>query len=200
MLISKNVTTLISKKFVYIIICLLLTSCCWDDNNCRDCINDNCNDEILTEAKIDSPAIQMQQTPVWCWAASIQNALASYGVSVGQDKIVITTYGDTVNLPIFDPRQAVINLLNENYLVAPYGKVIHPYFVNGPPSPNVLVRELSREKSPILVLYKNPQGGGHVVVCYGVKYTGNEASPTITEVMVKDPWDATEKCTEIVIA
>jgi hypothetical protein len=142
---------------------------------------------------IQSPSIEQQQTPVWCWAASIQNALATYGVVTTQEAIVTATYGTVVNASIFDPRQAVINLLNNNYLVAPEGLVIHPFFVAGPPRPEVLIRELGRERSPLLVFYMNPQGGGHVVVCYGAKYTGSESYPMITEVWIKDPWDVQEK-------
>lgn len=178
-------------KWVCIFLVAFLTGCgCEWDNSCKD---DSDTLGTINEAKIQSPAIQKQQTSVWCWAASIQNALSSYGVNTSQEQIVTATYGNVQILPIFDPREAVINLLKENYLLAPQGKVIHPYFVAGPPAPSVLVRELSREKSPILVFYSNPQGGGHVVVCYGVKYSGNESNPTIVEVMVKDPWDATEK-------
>jgi hypothetical protein len=146
-----------------------------------------------TVVQIQSPPIQQQQTPVWCWAASIQNVLASYNVSVTQDAIVEATYGNVANLPLFVPQQAVLNLLNENYLVAPQNMVIHPFFVAGAPTPSVLIREIGREHSPILTMYTNGPNSGHVVVCYGAKYTGTADNPTVIEVWVKDPWDAQNK-------
>jgi hypothetical protein len=149
--------------------------------------------EQETVVEIQSPPINQQQTAVWCWAASMENALATYGVYVSQSDIVMTTYGRVANLPLFNASQAVTGLLNNNFRVAPQGKVIHPFIVAGPPAPSVLVRELGQELSPVLVFYNNPQGGGHVVVCYGAKYTGTAAYPIITEVWIKDPWDAQEK-------
>lgn len=143
--------------------------------------------------RLSTPAIQRQQTPVWCWAASIQNVLSSYNVQVTQQQVVQATYGGTANLPLFDPRQAALNLLQANSLVAPQQQVVHPFFVSGPPRPDVLVREIKRERSPLLVFYQNPSGGGHVVVCYGIEYTGTEMSPIITRVFIKDPFDASEK-------
>jgi hypothetical protein len=143
--------------------------------------------------QIQSPPIEKQQTAVWCWASSIQNGLGSYGINIPQSQIVMTTYGRVINLPIFDPREAAINFFRQNHLVAPQGRVIHPYFVPGAPRPDVLIRELSRERAPLLVFYSNPNGGGHVVVCYGARYSGPPNFPTITEVWVKDPWDAQNK-------
>lgn len=147
--------------------------------------------EVTVE--IQSPAIEKQQTEVWCWAASIQNALSSYQVVISQEEVVMTTYGRVVNLPLFNAQEAVANLFQNNYRLAPQGKVVHPFFVNGPPIPSVLIRELGREKSPLLVFYQNPQGGGHVVVCYGARYTGTASNPTITTILVKDPWEAENK-------
>jgi len=142
---------------------------------------------------VQTPPIQQQQTQVWCWAASIQNVLAAYGVTKTQQEIVAATYGTVIMYPLFNSKQAVFNLLNANYQVSPQGMVVHPFYIDGAPRADILIRELGRERSPLLVFYNNQQGGGHVVVCYGARYTGNESSPTITEIFVKDPWDATEK-------
>ena len=136
--------------------------------------------------KINTPPIRQQQGAQWCWAASIQNVLSTYGVHVEQPVIVQATWGRVVDLPVFDPRQAVGNLLAANALVAPQGKVVHPFFQNGAPAASALVRELEVEKAPVIVFYRHSTGG-HVVVCYGIEYTGTPTHPLITKVFVRDP-------------
>jgi hypothetical protein len=153
-----------------------------------------CTSSIFAETVIlDTPGIKKQKTPVWCWAASIQNVLSAYSVSVSQEQVVTATYGTVRNLPLFDPRLAVINLLKASAQVAPQGKVVHPFYVAGPPRPDVLIRELAREESPLMVFYRNPQGGGHVVVCYGVEYRLSRQGPIITKVFIKDPAEGKNK-------
>lgn len=42
-----------------------------------------------------------QKEPQWCWAACIQMAFRFHGYEVSQERIVMNTYGRTVNLPAF---------------------------------------------------------------------------------------------------
>lgn len=140
-----------------------------------------------TVVKLETPAIKGQKQSQWCWASSIQNVLASYGVQVKQETVVKATWGRVQNLPVFNPTQAVANLLKANAKVAPEGKVVHPFIVAGAPVPAHLVRELEREKSPVMFFYLHPRGG-HVVVCYGIEYMGSPSAPIINKIFVKDPW------------
>jgi hypothetical protein len=135
--------------------------------------------------KIDTRPILQQQGAHWCWAASIQNVLSTYGVDVEQQDIVRMTWGRVVDLPAFDPRQAVEGLLAVNAFVAP-GKVVHPFFQNDAPAASFLVREIEVEKAPVIVFYRNSTDA-HVVVCYGIEYTGTPTQPRITNVFVRDP-------------
>jgi hypothetical protein len=150
--------------------------------------------------KIETPKIEQQKASQWCWAASIQNCLAAYDVKVEQEKIVQATWGRVADLPAYSPVQAVENLLKASALVAPKGKVVHPFLApHAPGNPLAeaalarnLVRELEREKSPVMVWYKNSPAGGHVVVCSGVTYIGPADAPRVTQVLVKDPFSGSE--------
>jgi len=142
---------------------------------------------------LQTPAVEAQRTANWCWAAVIQNVLAAYDVRVSQEQVVMATYGRVVDLPLFDARQAVMNLFSANSLVAPRGRVVHPFLVSGAPFAPVLVREIEREKSPVVAIYRQFGGSQHAVVCYGVQYTGTPEQPTVVRVFVKDPADGQEK-------
>jgi hypothetical protein len=139
------------------------------------------------------PPIEHQKTKVWCWAAAIQNILAANRVSETQESVVMRTYGTVDTFGLADASQAVLNLWSNNQQLDSSGLALVPLFMIGPPKPEIIIRELTREKSPFLIFYTNPEGGGHVVVCYGVSYCGNDSAPILTRILVKDPRDATCK-------
>ena len=143
--------------------------------------------DLVKRVLVQSSPIEREQIPAWSWAASVENVLKTYGVKIAPEAIVNATYNGTVNLPPFDPEQAVSNLLKNGYMIAPPGMVVLPYFIPRPPKANYLVRELAREKAPILIFCKDSPGKNHVVVCYGADYTGDESDPEIVGVYIKDP-------------
>ena len=145
-----------------------------------------------TTVKIPVAHIERQKGAQWCWAASIQSILATYGVHVEQETVVKATWGSIVDLPVFDPSQAVTNLLKANAKVAPEGRVVHPFYSVGVPIPAFVVHELSVEKAPFMIFYRQMQGG-HVVVCNGVEYQGSAENPIITKIFVQDPWTGQEQ-------
>jgi hypothetical protein len=56
----------------------------------------------MSTAMLDFVAA-VQAHDKWCWAASVQAILASYGILIGQDQIVARVYGS----PIHDSRDSV---------------------------------------------------------------------------------------------
>ena len=51
-------------------------------------------------AKLDEEKVnqnfKFQQTPVWCWAATIQMSLKYYGFDISQQEIVARTFGQVI--------------------------------------------------------------------------------------------------------
>jgi hypothetical protein len=129
-----------------------------------------------------------QQTPVWCWAASIQAILAHYGITRTQEDIVRATFGRVVASVAADPRQLYNALVNNRFTDSSL-EITRGRFFLGSPSGSFLISEITANH-PVILWYTNPGGGGHSVVAYGIEYDGSQ---NVSVVEYFDPWDGEAK-------
>ena len=130
-----------------------------------------------------------QDQNMWCWAAAIQMVLRSYGVIVSQEQIVTRIYGFDVNEPGTD---AAISASLNGWAFDCVGRkiLVWSQVVAEPPSLDVLMKQVARQR-PILVTL-NPGGStiGHAVVITGAMYVGCR----VTSLVYRDPWPLPENC------
>jgi hypothetical protein len=127
-----------------------------------------------------------QAQDMWCWAASIQTILNSYGIPIGQDQIVARIFGTTKNEPATD---AAISASLDGWGFDSIGRrvVVQSRVSPGSPTLDVLVEELA-QKHPILVAYGSGLTVGHAVVITGISHIGW----CITSLVYRDPWPSDE--------
>jgi hypothetical protein len=133
-----------------------------------------------------TPVIEAQRGEKWCWAASTQNVLASYGIRKTQEEIVRVTYGAVVDSAA-NVLQVYENLLSYNRELDTLGLVIYPLVMPGAPNPLFLIRELVFERSPLMVALGVPGEMGHMVVCCGVAYIKSDSMLRLTKIIIRDP-------------
>jgi hypothetical protein len=130
--------------------------------------------------------VAAQEQDMWCWAASVQTILGSYGIPIGQEEIVARVYGSPINEPGTD--FAISASLNgwgfdwRGRRVLVYSRV-----ASGPPPLAVLVRELL-QAHPVLVTFDPGSPIGHAVVITSVSLLGL----AITSLVCRDPWPSME--------
>ncbi len=132
-----------------------------------------------------------QRQGMWCWAASIQTVLRYYGLSISQDTIVrrsfgLDKYGQIPNKPAgFDIMTARLN----DWGIDSKGKqyLVQAMLMPGAPSPEVLLREMQAQR-PILLSYQSRPTMNHAVVCTAVQVVMQRGIPTLTSIIVRDPW------------
>lgn len=129
-----------------------------------------------------------QQTPVWCWAASIQAVLAHYGITRTQRDIVKATFGRVVVSVAADPRQLYNALVNDRFTGSSL-EITRGSFFLGSPMGTFLISEITANH-PVILWYTNPGGGGHSVVVFGIEY---DAFQNVSIVEYFDPWDGKAK-------
>ena len=132
-----------------------------------------------------------QQQPMWCWAASIQIMLQTFGVDVSQQMIVHRTFGSDHwgNLPN-KPGGLDVMTANLNYQgIDRKGRRfrVASMLMPGAPSSETLIRELSNGR-PILFSYKSRPNMNHAVVCTAVKIVQGSNPRQIESIVVRDPW------------
>ena len=127
-----------------------------------------------------------QRASNWCWAACVQMALSTEGVSIPQATIVRDTFGVAVNMS-GQPQHILQNLDGRHVqrdgvrhrLVATAGL--------GPPPKELLIREL-KHNTPVIVGY--PVQGrriGHAVVVTAVICERTDSGTKLRRIMVRDP-------------
>jgi len=133
-------------------------------------------------------AIQTQQCPEWCWAASISMIFGFFGHPVPQQQIVQQTYGAVVCLPSgstftigADLSRSYIDSNNRRF-TSQVTAAFDPLNGINNLSNAMIVNEL-RQNRPLL--YCNTH---HAEVLYSVSYSGPESAPTIVAANVIDPW------------
>jgi hypothetical protein len=129
-----------------------------------------------------------QEQDMWCWAASIQMILNLHGVPINQEQIVSRVYGISVNEPGTD--EAISRGLNGWGIDADGRRfIVQSWTAVGPPSPGILLRELSHGR-PILLTFDQGLSVGHAVVVSGASFVG----PWITSLVYRDPWPTAANC------
>lgn len=140
------------------------------------------------KAAVDRVATVQEQN-MWCWAASIQTVLLSYGVPISQEQIVARVYGSPVNEPGTD---AAISASLNGWAFDCLGRrvIIQSRVALGPPPLAVLMQEVARQH-PILITF-NPGAStiGHAVVITGASHIGRR----ITSLVYRDPWPSSGNC------
>jgi hypothetical protein len=122
-----------------------------------------------------------QEQEMWCWAASIQMLLNFYRVPVTQEQIVSRVYGIPLNQPGTDN---AISASLHGWGINANGKhfTVQSCVAPGPPSPQVLFRELSRGH-PILLTFNPGFPLGHAVVVTAASSIGT----IVTSLVYRDP-------------
>jgi hypothetical protein len=140
--------------------------------------------------KMDAAAAEQQSTH-WCWAAAIQMALSTSGVSVTQEQIVRRSYGtdNFGNLPDWGANFNVITSNLTGWVVDQSGKSFRVGCQQGfgAPPPSVLISAL-HDGHAVILAYITPQGGAHAVVCTAAMYMQSMYGPNIGGIVVRDPW------------
>jgi hypothetical protein len=137
-----------------------------------------------------------QETPAWCWAASIEMALRYYGVKVDQKTIVARTFGAVV--PISGDFIVISSNLNysfdlngKKYIVsASILPINNSPYVSNPwaATPEAIVNQLKKGRI-IVVAYQSSTYSGHAVLLSGVEYEINpQGHVVLTSLTVRDPY------------
>jgi hypothetical protein len=140
----------------------------------------------LDSFEVDN-AFQFQNTPVWCWAATIQMALNYYGFDITQAEIVTRTFGAAI--PVGGNWIQMTN--NLNYIgTTPNGKrmLVSATVYMGSPSAEAIINHL-KEKKPIIMSFNNPNTFmGHAILVTGVEYHFLGSRAIIDKVVIRDPF------------
>ncbi|MBL8880919.1 MAG: C39 family peptidase [Phycisphaerales bacterium] len=132
----------------------------------------------------------IQKGTQWCWAACIQMALGSQGISVSQEDIVRRTYGCDPfgRLPDWSASDQAITANLNGWAHRVDGKrvtVRAQQFLGAPP-PNVIVNELTNRR-PIILAYKTSPFMGHVVLCTAATVVQGPQGASLNSVIIRDP-------------
>ncbi len=132
-----------------------------------------------------------QNSSQWCWAASTQMVLKRYGVNVNQKQIINRIYENQSNgnLPNWYETRIAIHINLDGWQVnkSGYSHTINAYFKAGPPTPEMLIRELSNNQ-PMIVEYNSDYPESHPVVIVGAYYIATSHGPMIQSIVIRDPW------------
>lgn len=140
----------------------------------------------LDSAKVDN-TFDFQNTPVWCWAATIQMALRYYGFDITQPEIVQRTFGAAIPTT----GNWIQMTQNLNYLGrASNGRDIlvsaTVYF--GSPSAEAIINHL-KQKKPVIMAFSNPATfSGHAILITAVEYYFIRNKAFITQLTIRDPF------------
>ena len=83
----------------------------YSENDCSPVPGGNKCDAKIRSSKFGN--VILQQTPVWCWAATLQMIFRWYGKNISQKNIVLQTFGAVVALPA-DPF-VLVNSIKKSY-------------------------------------------------------------------------------------
>jgi hypothetical protein len=136
-----------------------------------------------------------QRNGMWCWAACIEMLFEIYGVGVSQEMIVDRQFGSMPGglLPNkpggFEHMHESLNHFGIDYRGRHYTVMSALY--PGPPSPDVIVREL-RERRPMLLSYSSRPNMNHAVVLTGAEIVTEGGIQRLKTFVVRDPWPQAE--------
>lgn len=130
-----------------------------------------------------------QQASNWCWAACIQMILSAHDVSVAQQDVVATAFGQLVDRP--GELQDIQAILNATWIDR-FGnaKRVHAKPRQGPP-PIEDLKSLLRNETPVIVCYMPPDAAvGHAVIVTAVISESTSQGEHLVRLVVRDPWPA----------
>lgn len=128
-----------------------------------------------------------QQASNWCWAACIQMILSAHDVTVSQQEIVATAFGEVVDRPgeLQDIR-AVLNTSWVDRRGTAKRVVATPRL--GPPQVAELSNLLTGE-TPVIVCYTPHDAAvGHAVIVTAVLTEATPRGEHLVRLVVRDPW------------
>ena len=129
-----------------------------------------------------------QERSNWCWAASAQMVLSSYGLQISQERIVQQIHGNIGDRPGTD--EEITATLNGSALL-PSGKaLVHATLGHGFPSSDLLIEELSHGRPMVIALDTRQIGHAVVVTAAGIVTSGSGSY--IRSLVVRDPWPSQE--------
>lgn len=126
-----------------------------------------------------------QQTPFWCWAASIAMAIKAQGVDWNQFDVVNATKG-SLEAATADAGQ-MTSFLNSWHFSADgsYWTVQSDHYKSMPPISKIL-KSLD-EGRPVIFTFKTGDNMEHAVVLYGALMNWNTSPPKLTFINYFDP-------------
>jgi hypothetical protein len=119
-----------------------------------------------------------QETPVWCWAASIQAILRHHGITATQSEIVEATYGVVGRLPAAGPN-VYVKALNGMRIRGGVVELVRTSVARQWITSEELRDELNAG-NPILLWYGTGLGTSHVVVLYRATFNADDVPITYT--------------------
>jgi hypothetical protein len=133
-----------------------------------------------------------QKEPQWCWAACIQMAFRFHGYEVSQERIVMDTYGRTVNLPAFSwqiHRQLSREWTDDtgrNFEVSSQNLIDWQQGIQGTALTGKQVQDELAGGRPLII-----GTGGHAMLLVAqesIREVNNDRPATIRRATVIDPW------------
>ena len=128
-----------------------------------------------------------QQATNWCWAACVQMILSAHDVTVSQQEIVATVFGEVVNRP--GQLQNIQAVLNTTW-VDRRGMTKRVVATPRPGPPQVAeLTELLRSETPVIVCYQPDDATvGHAVIVTAVITEATARGAHLVRLVVRDPW------------
>ncbi len=138
-----------------------------------------------------------QHSPEWIWAANIQIILNYNGARVSQEDIIKQSFKLTnpySHLPVWSKNlksvTAALNGWNIKYNNSKY--ILHLKYVEGSPSPQLLLDEL-KNNNPVIFYDSTEKSGVRSFICTAVGFLPGYYGPVIKELMVRD---VTNNCSD----
>ena len=138
------------------------------------------------------PIYSERLNPQWCWAASVQLALAYSGAKISQEDIIKKSFSvrnPYGKLPLWSKsfkrisdnlKHWVIWYNREKYFVS-------VEFFNHTPSPEALMHE-SKNNYPVIMADSDSTNLMHAVLCTGVGIMPSYYGTVYKKIIVRDPW------------
>jgi len=159
--------------------------------NAANALYEDCNPAGFCAAGIERaqymPHARYQQTPVWCWSASLESLFSWYGANVPQASVVSQVYGAVVPASSGDPHM-LVHELNRSYTSLGNGTVnIRSRFF----SVDLGIQQIGNTDIVNAMRAGKPCihcTVSHMMVMIGVEYNSYPHNTRITRVMLADPY------------
>lgn len=135
------------------------------------------------------PFYSPQMEANWCWASSASMVMAYQGVPIPQINIVQHIKSVVVDATASEAEivRAVNHVFNYTVDGSPAKIVMSGTYIPGAPHPLVLYNQL-KQKKPVIMMYRRPDGGGHAVVVTGINATQLPAGILVDQLHVFEPF------------